>query len=73
MQDFLGLPLEVGDYVFGGTTPRLYTIVKDDPIDGYAHITELGGSISRKVFLNQYVRISKEQLTVYFMQKGYRS
>jgi len=73
MQDYLGTELQVGDYIFGGDSPRLFTVTEDIGIDGYGMVTELGGRTPRKVFLAKFIRISKEQLTLYFMQKGYKS
>jgi hypothetical protein len=72
MQDFLGNPLEVGDYIFGGDSPRLY-IISEIGTEGFANVTELGARTPRRVFLNKFVKISKEQLTLYFMQKGYKT
>jgi hypothetical protein len=73
MQDYLGTELQVGDYVFGGDGCRLYTVTEDINIDGFGMVTELGSRTPRKVFLPKFIRISKEQLTLYFMQKGYKT
>jgi hypothetical protein len=73
MYDHLGTELVIGDYIFGGDTCRLYTVTEDAGIDGYGMVTELGGRTPRKVYLPKFIRISKEQLTLYFMQKGYKS
>ena len=72
MQDYLGTNLEIGDYIFGGDASQLFIITDIGP-DGFAMATTLGSRTARKIFLYNFVKISKEQLTLYFMEKGYRT
>jgi hypothetical protein len=72
MQDFLGKSVELEDYIFGGEASQLYQVVSEST-DGFANVIKLGDRTSRKVFLYNFVKISKEDLTLYFMQRGYRT
>jgi hypothetical protein len=73
MQDFLGTSVEVGDYLFGGPSNSLLIIVDKDKSDDFAMVSNIGQQSSRRVLLINYVKISPEQLMIYFMQKGYKT
>jgi hypothetical protein len=73
MQDFLGASLEIGDYIFGGPSNSLLIIVDKDKSDDFAMVSNIGQQSSRRVLLVNYVKISQEQLTLYFLQRGYKT
>ena len=73
MQDYLGASLDIGDYLFGGPSNALVVITNKDKSDDFAMVSNIGQQSERRVILSQYVKISKEQLTLYFLQKGYRT
>ena len=74
MQDYIGIPVEVGDYIFGGTSHRLYEVIEEDKTsDLRAIVSVLGGKLTRKVFLSEFVKIPKEYIVIYFLQKGYKN
>jgi len=73
MQDFLGTSVEVGDYLFGGSTCSLVIIKDKDKSDDFAMVSNIGQQSSRRAVHVNYVKISPEQLMIYFMQKGYKT
>jgi hypothetical protein len=73
MQDYLGTTIEIGDYIFGGESSQLFKVTDKDKLDDCANVTRLGERTTRRVFLRNFVRISEEQLTLYFLTKGYKT
>jgi hypothetical protein len=72
MQDYLGNQINVGDYVFGGSGYCLYKVTAVDEL-AKMQVVELGRTVEYSVAPRQYVRISEEDLTLYFLSKGYKT
>jgi hypothetical protein len=73
MQDFLGNPLEIGDYVFGGTNPQLMEITSTETDTAFARAKILGRGMDIRISTSNFVRVSKEDMMIYFIKRGYRT
>ena len=73
MQDFLGHSLVVGDYVFGGGSYQLFKVVALEDSFDRIRIAKLGSAVDYPGIPSQFVRISEEDLTLYFLTKGYKT
>jgi hypothetical protein len=75
MHDYLGRPIDIGDYVFGGgSKPGIWQVIKEDSegLEYYGRITKLGDRVDIRAYLCDYIKLTKEELMLYLLNQGYK-